>query len=258
MKLYMRYFSIHLRSCMQYKTSFLLTTLGNFLVSFSMFLGIYYMFQRFHTVKDFSYNEVLLSFAILLLADSIAECYARGFDSFATMIGNGEFDRIMLRPRNEMFQVLASKIEFTRIGRMLQAIVMMIYAVLANDIIWSIDKILTVIFMVLGGIMMFTGLYIIYAALCFFTLEGLEFLNIFTDGGREFGKYPVSIYGKVVLKIYTFVVPMALFQYYPLLYLLDRTDRTWYKFLPFLACLFIIPCYGLWKFGVKHYKSTGS
>ena len=50
MRLYLKYFSIHLRSAMQYKTSFFLTVLGQFLVSFSMFLGIYFMFSRFHTV----------------------------------------------------------------------------------------------------------------------------------------------------------------------------------------------------------------
>lgn len=54
MRLYLKYFSIHLRSAMQYKTSFFLTVLGQFLVSFSMFLGIYFMFSRFHTVEGFS------------------------------------------------------------------------------------------------------------------------------------------------------------------------------------------------------------
>lgn len=33
-----------------------------------------------------------------------------------------------------------------------------------------------------GGV---CGLFIVYAALCFFTTEGLEVMNIFTDGGRE-------------------------------------------------------------------------
>ena len=73
MRLYLKYFSIHLRSAMQYKTSFFLTVLGQFLVSFSMFLGIYFMFSRFHTVEGFSYQEVLLCFAIVLMAFSLAE-----------------------------------------------------------------------------------------------------------------------------------------------------------------------------------------
>lgn len=258
MKLYLRYFSIHMRSVMQYKISFLLTTIGQFLVSFNVFLGVYFMFMRFNKVKGYSYSEALLCFSIILVEFSLAECFARGFDAFSSMIGNGEFDRIMVRPRSEILQVLGSKIEFTRIGRMLQAIVMFVYGILNSDIQWSLDKILTVIFMMVGGAVVFTGIFIIYAALCFFTLEGLEFMNIFTDGAREYGKYPISIYGKRVLQICTFLIPIALVQYYPLLYLLDRNAKRWYMFLPLLAIVFIIPCYMLWKIGLKHYKSTGS
>ncbi|QHQ60345.1 hypothetical protein Ana3638_05795 [Anaerocolumna sedimenticola] len=258
MQLYLKYFSIHLKSAVQYKISFLLTAVGQFLVSFNVFLGVYFMFQRFHKVEGFTYSDVLLCFSIVLLEFSLAECFARGFDTFATTIGNGEFDRIMVRPRNEMFQVLGSKIEFTRIGRMFQAIIMFVYGVHNSDVTWSPDKVLTVLFMFVGGTAVFTGIFIIYAAFCFFTIEGLEFMNIFIDGAREYGKYPISIYGKRVLQICTVLVPYALIQYYPLLYLLGKSRNPGYIFLPLLACFFLIPCYLFWKFGIGHYKSTGS
>ena len=68
-------------------------------------------------------------------------------------------------------------------------------------------------------------------------------MNIFTDGSREFGKYPLSIYGNEVLKFFTYVIPIALFQYYPLLYLIGRSDRIFLLFLPLLGFVFMIPCY---------------
>ncbi len=258
MKLYLKYFSIHLKSVFQYKTSFLLTTIGQFLVSFNVFLGVFFMFQRFSKVKGFTYSEVLFCFSIVLIEFSLAECFARGFDTFASTISNGEFDRIMVRPRNEIFQVLGSKVEFTRIGRMLQAIIMFAYGIVKSNVEWTLDKVLTVLFMIIGGTVVFTGIFIIYAAFCFFTIEGLEFMNIFTDGAREFGKYPVSIYGKRVLQICTFIVPYALIQYYPLLYILGKSGNRGFILLPLLAGVFIIPCYLFWKFGIRHYKSTGS
>ena len=258
MKLYFKYFSIHLKSVFQYKISFLLTTIGQFLVSFNVFLGVYFMFQRFHKIEGFTYSDVLLCFSIVLIEFSLAECFARGFDTFSSTISNGEFDRIMVRPRNEMFQVLGSKIEFTRIGRMLQAIIMFIYGVHNSNVTWSTEKVLTVIFMFIGGTAVFTGIFIIYAGFCFFTIEGLEFMNIFIDGAREYGKYPISIYGKRVLQICTFLIPYSLIQYYPLLYLLDKSRNQGYILLPLLACIFLIPCYLFWKFGIRHYKSTGS
>lgn len=257
MKLYGKYFMIHLKSILEYKTSFILTCIGQFLVSFNVFLGVYFMFQRFHEIDGFTYNEVLLCFAITLMEFGLAEAFARGFDTFAQMIKKGEFDRIMVRPRNEIFQVLGSHIEFSRIGRILQAIVMFVWGFSISKVHWTIPKLLTVILMLIGGTVVFSGIFLIYASICFFTVEGLEFMNIFTDGAREYGKYPVCIYGRRVLLLCTFVVPYALIQYYPLLYLLDR-GKPYYALLPIAACLFFLPCLLLWKLGVRHYTSCGS
>lgn len=257
-RLYGHYVSINVRSMMQYKTSFFFTVLGQFLVSFNCFLGIYFMFQRFHSVKGFTYSEVLLCFAIVLLEFAIAEMYARGFDMFSGMVRTGSFDQVLVRPRNEVLQVLGSKFELTRIGRMLQALIMFVYAVSHCGVRWSFSKILTVFFMLIGGVGVFSGLFLIYAALCFFTLEGLEVMNVFTDGAREFGKYPVSVYGKKMLLFATFVIPYALVQYYPLLYVLGRTKQWMYMLLPLCALLFLLPCWLFWRFGVRHYTSSGS
>ena len=258
MRLYFRYFSIHLKRAMQYKVSFFFTLLGQLLTSFSAFLGIFFLMQRFHAVEGFTMNEVMLCFAAVLMAFSTAECFARGFDRFAPMLGNGEFDRIMVRPRGLILQVLGSKIEFTRLGRFFQALVMFCVIIPTCGVVWTWDKILTLVLMILGGTVVFTGLFIIYASVCFFTTEGLEFMNIFTDGGRQFGAYPFSIYGDGILRFCTFVVPLALCQYYPLLYLTGRVDTFGYALLPLLSAVFLIPCLLLWRLGIHHYKSTGS
>lgn len=243
---------------MQYKTSFFLTAAGQFLVSFTAFLGMFFMFQRFSKVEGFTYSEVLLCFSVMLMEFSLAEMFARGFDRFSGMVKTGEFDRILVRPQNEIIQVLGSKFELTRFGRMLQAAAMFLYGITKSNIAWNFPRILTVIFMLIGGTTVFFALFLIYAALCFFTLEGLEFMNIFTDGAREFGKYPVNVYGTKILLFTTFVIPYALIQYYPLLYILGRRTEPVLLLLPLLACWFLIPALMFWKFGVNHYKSSGS
>lgn len=257
-RLYFHFFKIHLQGMMEHKISFLLTTIGQFLVSFNVFLGIYFMMNRFHQVEGFRYPEVLLCFSITLMSFTLAEAFFRGFDMFSSMIGNGEFDRVLLRPRGTVFMVLCSKIELTRIGRLIQAIVMMAVALPGSGVRFTPVKLLAMVLMISGGTVVFACIFLIYAALCFFTLEGLEFMNVFTDGAREYGKYPVSVYGKTVLTICTYLVPYALFQYYPFLYLIGRTDDVRYALLPVGACVFWVPAYGLWRWGLRRYQSTGS
>ena len=257
-RLYCHYVSIVVRGMMQYKTSLLLTTIGQFLVSFNVFLGIYFLFGRFHQIRGYSYSEVLLCYAVVLMEFSLAEIWARGFDTFSGIVKRGEFDRILVRPQGEILQVLGSKFELTRLGRLFQAVVVFSYAVCTAQIQWTVGKICTIVFMLVGGVALFSVLFMIYAALCFFTMEGLEFMNVLTDGAREYGKYPLDVYGKVVLRLATVIVPYALTQYYPLQYILGRAGSPAYIFLPLLAALFLAPCYGLWRFGVRHYKSSGS
>ena len=258
MLLYMKFFSIHLKSQMQYKVSFFLTALGQFLVSFTAFLGVYFMFTRFNAVEDFAFEQTLMCFAVVLMAFSLAEMFGRGFDLFPRMLGNGEFDRALVRPRNIIFQVLAAKMDFTRFGRLFQAILVFCYAIPNSGIIWTWDKIFTLCLMVVCGSIIFFGLFLVYAAFSFFTVEGLEFMNVFTDGGREFGRYPFSIYGRNILRFLTFVIPLALFQYYPLLYLLDREQSALFMFIPLAGLLFLAPCYVFFRLGLRRYKSTGS
>jgi len=249
---------MHIKSQMQYKTSFFLTLIGQFLVSFTVLLGMFFMMNRFNTVDSFSLQEVLLCFAVVLMAYSLAECFARGFDLFPQMISNGEFDRVLVRPRGLVFQILAGKVDFSRLGRLTQAVLVFCYAIPASDVVWSGDKVITLLLMVICGILVFFGLFLIYAAVAIFTIEGIEFMNVLTDGGREFGAYPFSIYGDGILKFLTYIIPLALFQYYPLLYLLDREQGLQYMLAPLGGLLFLIPAYAFWRFGVFHYKSTGS
>ena len=68
----------------------------------------------------------------------------------------------------------------------------------------------------------------------------------------------MDIYGRGVLWVLTYIIPFALVQYYPLLYVLGRRQEIRYALLPFAALLFLIPCYLLWRVGVRHYKSSGS
>lgn len=258
MKLYFHYFTIHLKTMMQYKASFFLSTIGQFLVSFNVFLGVYFMLERFHQVKGFTYSQCLLCFSTVLLSFSLAECFFRGLDSFSFLIQKGEFDQILVRPRSLILQILGSRIEFSRIGRMIQAIVIFSYAIPTSGVIWNLSKIFTLIFMIIGGVITFASLFLLYASLYFFTVESLEFMNIFTDGAREYGKYPIGIYGKTVLRICTYIVPFALFQYYPFLYLIGKIQKPIFMILPLLSCCFFLPCFLLWRFGVHRYQSTGS
>ena len=256
--LYLRFLSLHLRAQMQYKLSFVLIALGQCVGSLGAMGGVYFLYLRFGDIEGFAFPEVMLCFATMQMAFALAECFFRGLDIFARTLRNAEFDRVLLRPRGALYQVLCTNMEFARIGRIVEAAVIFAYAIPASGVHWTLPRIATLCGMVGGGAALFSALFLLYAAVCFFTTEGLEFFNIFTDGGREFGRYPFSIYGKFVLRFFTCVVPLACVQYYPLCYILGRAPHPAWAFTPLAAQLFWLPAAGLWRLGIRKYRSTGS
>lgn len=258
MKLYLKFFSMHLKSRMAYKKSFFFSVVGQFLTGFTEFLAIWFLFDRFNAVKGYTISECLLCAGVNAIAFALAEMFFRGFDSMPNVISNMELDRMLLRPRGLIFQMMCYTIEFGRIGKILQGSMMLVYGIVVAPVVWTPDKIMVLVFMVAGGTMLYCMLLLLHASVTFFTIEGIEWMNVFTYGARQYGSYPYDVYGKGVLRFCTFIIPYALMQYYPMLYLLGRTENILYGFLPLATAWFIIPSTALWRYGVSKYKSTGS
>lgn len=260
MRLYFKYMGIHLKSQMQYRTSFFLMSIGQFFIPFMVLGGLYFMFERFGELQGWSFYEVALCFSVIHLAFSLSECFARGFDAFSSLVGKGEFDRLLVRPRGTALQVLGSKFEFTRIGRLLQSGFVFIWAVSNLPAVWSAPKLLVLLLMIVNGVLIFTGIFILAATFCFWTIQAIEVANVFTDGGREMAQYPLNIYEKWVTRFFTFIIPFGCVSYLPLMYILDKRegDMLLAFLMPFGGALFLIPCLLIWRVGVRHYRSTGS
>jgi ABC-2 type transport system permease protein len=257
--LYLLYVRMVFRCQIQYRSSFLMTMAAQILVPFTVFAGMLLLFQRFGHLGGWSVAEVMLCFASIHVSFAVSECYARGFDNFSGIVSQGEFDRILVRPRSPVLQVLGARFEFSRMGRLTLAIIVLAIAIHSLDVSWNLLRIFALVMMISAGAAIFTGIFMISATLCFWTLQGLEVINIFTDGGREMAQYPLDIYIKEITRFFTFIIPFGLVNYLPLQYILDKPGNSpWQALLPLAAFLFLIPCVLLWRLGVRHYQSSGS
>lgn len=260
MDIYFKSIFMHIKSAMQYKKSFIIIAIGGFITTFLSIFGIYLLFQKFGVIKNWTFYDIALTFGISMFCHSFTEMFGRGFDLFSDMVRTGEFDRVLIRPRDTALQVACSNFELNKIGRFLQSILTLVIAICNINVEWNFYKALVLFFMILGGCAIFLGILIVKATFSFWTVDALEFMNIFSDGGKEMAQYPVNIYEDWFRFIFTFLLPFGLVNYYPLLFLLDKNDSIpwFYGFFPLVAVLFILPCLLFWRVGVRHYKSTGS
>ncbi|MDE6421162.1 MAG: ABC-2 family transporter protein [Lachnospiraceae bacterium] len=257
-KLYVKYASVCTQSVMQYKLSFLLMIIGRFIMAFSELIAIQFLFSGFSQIKDYTYGDVLLCFSIIQMSFTFAELFGNGFKAFSGTVKKGEFDRMMLRPCSLLLQVMGTRFEIGRTGPLLTALITLALGIRHSQITWSILTVWTLAAMIIGGTFLFIGLFMLEASFCFFSIEDTSLINVLTYGAKTHGKYPIDIYGKGILRFCTYVIPYTLIQYYPLQFLLGKT-RSWYlAFCPLGIIVFLLVCYFIWQFGVKHYQSCGS
>jgi ABC-2 type transport system permease protein len=207
---------------MQYKTSFLLQVIGNLLRTAVEFLGIWALFSRFNSIGTWTLPEVALFYGVINTSFACACMLGRGFDLFSGAIKNGDFDRLLLRSRTTVLQILGTEFELRRIGRFSQGLVILIWSLttlyipLTLSVLWLLGA------SWVGGIALFLGIAILQATLTFWTIESLEIMNILTHGGVETAQYPLSIYSQWFQRFFTFLIPIACVSYFPLLAVLDK------------------------------------
>lgn len=262
-RVYGRYVSISIRSQMQYKASFIMMATGQLLITAIEFFGLWALFARFGSLRGWTLAEVALFYGMINVAFAVAEAVARGFDTVPAMVKSGEFDRLLLRPRTTILQVAAGELQLMRVGRLVQGMVVLLWAAAALDVTWTMQKVVLAVATMLAGTCMFYGLFVLQATVAFWTIESLEIMNTVTYGGVETAQYPLVIYRPWFRRFFIFVVPLACVSYFPVLAILGRPDPLgapialqWIA--PVGGFVFFLLSLQVWKIGVRHYRSTGS
>ncbi len=265
LNIYLRLISVEIRAQLQYRLAFLFDLFATALITAVEFGTLALILQRFNNIAGWTLGEVAFLYGTVATAFGLMDLLFSGFDppAFGQQVRRGTFDRLLLRPINITIQVLASRLLLRRAGRIFQGTIILGIALRLLDIHWTAAKMLYLPVVVASQVCFFGGLFIIGSTITFWTVESIEVVNIFTYGGNEMISYPMHIYPDWMRRFFTFVVPAIFLNYYPALYFLDRPDPfhmpAFARFLAPVAGLGVLGVALLfWRFGIRHYQSTGS
>ena len=257
------YAAASLRSRMQYRSSFLMESLGHVTAAVTELVGIVALFGRFGSIRGWTLSEVALFYGVVHVVFAVAEGVGRGFESLESHVKNGTFDRVLLRPRSTLLQVLGAALAPETIGRLLLAAVVLMWALAALDDGPLAGDIALLLWAFTGGVAAFLALLMLSAALSFWTTETLLIFAIVTKGGLETTQYPIAVFHRALRYLFLFLVPIGTVTYFPVVEVLGRPDPlgapagvAWLA--PLAGFVFLLLAAGLWKLGVRHYTSTGS
>lgn len=258
MKLYFKSLRLHLKSEMEYKAAFIISILSQFILFVAQIFTVIALFDKFSNIKGFTMYEVLLCYGIITFGFAFNEVFARGIDAFDKLIVDGSFDRLLLRPKKIMLQILCSDANYIKLARLILSLIVVVFSLFKLNVDWSLIKVITLILMLISAIIIFFGIFVIAAAYCFITVQGLEVRNLLTDGGRHMAQYPIGIFSKGFIFFFTFIIPYAFVNYYPLLFFLGKSDNKLFAFTPLITIIYLFPCLFIFKLCMKKYSSAGS
>ena len=256
--LWTRYVRIHALSQLQYR-GWILAMLPSLVYVVTDPLDAVLMFDRFGALGEWTASRILLMYGLALFAFGLSELFLRGIDLFPSLVRSGEFDRLLLRPRALLFQAAALRFHLNRLNRVTIGALMAILALRAQGARVSAGGAAMLLLAVVGGVLAYAGVMLIGAAVCFFTVTDGLFIIPFTNGSHQVAKVPPEMLPSWLRRAFTFVMPMFLFAYYPAAAVCGWGDSALLGWLALPVCaLFFAAAMVFWRFGVRHYKSTGN
>jgi len=258
-RFYRMQIKLHLLSGLEYKGWWMMV-LQVLTVCITDPIAIIFMFMRFGGIGVWTFERIILIYAIAVTSYGLAESFFRGFDYFPWhMLRSGNFDRLLLRPKSLFSQVASSFFHIHRMARPVAGTCVIIWALVSMNISISFYN-MTMLFTALaGGVITYAGVYVMSSGIAFFTVKALDWIYIFTNASYQITRIPPEYMPGFLKKPFTFFMPMLVISYYPASAICGWGDASWLGWLALPAgTAFLGFSLILWQIGVKHYKSTGS
>ncbi len=264
LSLFFAYAKSGLKSRFQYKVDAIVVIFAVFLREAGGIIAMYLALQKFGTVNGWSIDELLFLFSLIFITYGIFIVFFMALRDFPDWIKHGDFDRVMVRPRGVLTQlVLCGADWLAAFGHGTLGLLLLLVSANRVGIEWDVKTVLYYVMCVAGGVLIQGAVFLTFSAITFYVLETGSLKEIFYWNMRKFAIYPLSIYNKFIQAILLIVVPFAFVNYFPAQFFLRKPDMAqypgWLMYItPAVGVAMYLLAYAFWRFSLRFYKSTGN
>lgn len=262
--LFFAYAKTGIKTRFQYKLDSVVSTFAVFFREAAGIIAMYLALLKFDTINNWNIDELVFLFSLIFITYGIFIVFFMALRDFSDWIKHGDFDRVMLRPRGLLTQlVLCGADWLAALGHGTLGILLFILSANKVGIHWDLGMAVYYIVVVISGVLIQGAIFLIFSAISIYVVETNSLKEIFYWNMRKFAIYPLSIYNKFIQSILIFVVPFAFVNYFPAQFFLRKADMAAYPNIfmylsPIVGIGLYIIAYIFWKFSLRYYKSTGN
>ncbi|MFC4767412.1 ABC transporter permease [Effusibacillus consociatus] len=251
-------------SRMQYRADFLMGILGVFVLNGATLGTTWVLLQRFENLNGWTFWEIVFLYNLWLLGHSFRAIFFRQVSMLDDYIVQGTFDSFLTRPASPLVQFLGREVHYLGVGDLILSSTMLTLAYQNLGLNWSLGMFGWFALIVPASTAVEVSLVLMLSTIAFKTTRSRAIVQAATQFSFNLvQQYPLDMFGRGVKAIVTFVLPFAFMNYYPSLLLLGKWDKAGgYPILayasPAVALILCILAYFVWRWGIRHYQSTGS
>lgn len=251
------------RSLASYRASFVLELSTNVFATVMDVLTVLVLFRVSRTLGGFTLREALLIVGLSSCAFATADLAVGNIERIKFYVRTGLLDAVLVRPLGALPQLLLMDLPLRKASRCVFGTGVYAFALATAGIDWTPGRVLLAVAAPLAGVVFFSAIFVVSAAVAFWWVETGEIGNAFTYGGRDFTSYPINVYSGWFRRLFAYGMGFAFVAYYPALALLGRTDPlglpVWAGYAaPSVAAAAATVAAVVWRVGIRHYRSTGS
>jgi len=251
------------RSQTAYRTSFVVDLLGNVGATVFDVLTVLVLFGVTRRLGGFTLTEAMVVVGLSAASFATADLLVGNIERIPRYVRTGLLDAVLIRPLGALPQLLLMDLPLRKVSRALFGLAVLVVAVHRAGIDWTPARVALVIVAPIAGVLFFASIFVATATLSFFWIDSGALANAVTYGGRDFTSYPITVYGGWFRALFAYGLGFAFVSYHPALALLGRADPLglpgWVGWTaPGVALLAVAAAAAAWRFGIRHYRSTGS
>ncbi len=259
--IYAAYFAQFLMARMSYKVDFFFSIFANVLAAASGLLYILFLIdgKDVASIQGWSREEVLFIYGYSMISMAIFGMLAWNLYQFSDRyIIQGQFDRVLLRPVNSLFQVLFESFNLDSLGSMITGFGVVVYCSLKLGISFGpLDILWFVVSTISAGIILLS-VFVCIASISFHFEDRIG-ISAPVYNLINFGRYPIPIFHRVIQFVLCWILPFAFVAFFPATHFLRRSGFEFFcYFTPVMALICMTVAGFVWRFGVSRYSSTGN
>ncbi|EFC80308.1 protein of unknown function DUF990 [Parafrankia sp. EUN1f] len=250
------------RSAAQYRVSLVMYTLVEMAGAALDLATIGIIFAHLPDLDGFALSEVAFLYGSSALAFALAEALVGPLDQLGWQIKDGRMDATLTRPVSVLVQCATMDFSPQRLGRLAQPTAVFAVSLATLPVDWSPGRVAILPMMVLCGTMISISLAVGVAAVLFVAPDASVAIAAVRQGSALATQYPLTIYGRRMAMLLTFVFPVAFVNWQPALFVLGRPDPFGLPgftglLSPLVALASCLAAGIAWSAGIRHYRGEG-